>query len=77
MDDDTKPTPKTDGTKPTPKTAAVAAPEMPTLAIGESSGNLTRDSIIETTRGKLMERGTSEADAHKQAVKRGYEMIRD
>lgn len=45
------------------------------LAIGQSSGNLTRDSIIETARGKLVADGKTEEEAQKLAVKRGFEMI--
>jgi len=37
--------------------------------------NLTRDSIIGTTRAKLIEAGKSEEEATKLAVKRGFEMI--
>jgi len=37
--------------------------------------NLTRDSIIGTTRAKLIEQGKSEEEATKLAVKRGFEMI--
>jgi hypothetical protein len=37
--------------------------------------NLTRDSIIGTTRAKLIEQGKSEGEATKLAVKRGYEMV--
>lgn len=67
-----------EGSKPS-KPAAKVAPklEIPVLAIGEPSGNLTRDSIIEFQRAKLIEQGRSEEDAHKLAVKRGYEMIRE
>jgi hypothetical protein len=59
------------------KKAAAAAPSFPELKIGESSGNLTRDSIIEFQRGKHVEQGKDEAEAQRLAVKRGYEMIKD
>ena len=39
------------------------------------TSNLTRDSIIGTTRAKLIEQGKSEGEATKLAVKRGFEMI--
>lgn len=60
-------------------------PQMPNPAtevprefkIGESTGNITRDSIIDMQRAKFVESGKDEAEAQKLAVKRGFEMIKE
>jgi hypothetical protein len=59
----------------TTKPAAVVASAEPQFPIGKPTGNLTRDSIIETHRGTLVAAGTPEDKAHEAAVKRGFEMI--
>ena len=45
------------------------------FAIGESTGNLTRDAIIEQVRGKHLADGKSEEEAQKLALKRAFQMI--
>jgi len=47
------------------------------FAIGESTGNMTRDNIVVFQRAKFMEQGKSEDEAHELAVKRAFEMVKD
>jgi hypothetical protein len=42
-----------------------------------TTGNFTRDAIIQFQRGKFMEQGKSEDEARELAVKRGFEMVKD
>jgi hypothetical protein len=41
-----------------------------------TTGNLTRDAIIGTLKGKYVEQGKSSDEALELAVKRGFEMVR-
>lgn len=43
--------------------------------VGKPTGNLTRDSIVETARGKHIAAGKTPEEAHKLALELGFTMI--
>jgi hypothetical protein len=74
-----KPIASVESSKPVDSSAAAKLARQEELTkqwgLDGKTTNLTRDSIIGTTRAKLIEQGKSEEEATKLAVKRGFEMI--